>query len=85
MPTVEGSVAQIAVGPAWCCVTINKAGGGSTTVLLWSYPTQPDNATNRLLHANYLAITRDAFIHSKTLRVVHPDDSALVDSVAIKT
>lgn len=84
MATVEGSVSLIYVNPSWCCVTINQTAGGSETVLLWSYTNQPDNATNRLLHANYLALTRDAFVHSKTIQVVHPDSSAIVDSVLIK-
>jgi hypothetical protein len=85
MATVTGSVSQISIFSTFCCVSINKVGGGSETVLLWSYsPSQPDNATNRLLHANFLALTRDAYIHSKTIEVQHPDTSSLVSSVAIK-
>lgn len=85
MAVAEGSVSQIFVNPTYCCVTINTISGGSETVLLWSYDAQSDSATNRLLHANYLAVTRDAYVHNKTLRVTHPTDSALVDSVMIKT
>lgn len=86
MAEVVGTVSNITVGSTYCCVTINKTGGGSETVLLWSYgAAQPDNANNRLLHANYLALTRDAYIHGKTLRVGHPTSSALVDLVVIST
>ena len=82
MPTVEGSVSLIHIVTDYCCVTIDRP-GRSDTVLLWSYYSQPDNAANRLLHANYLALTRDAFIHSKTLSVEHPEDSALVTAVTV--
>lgn len=84
MPDVTGSVFSINMSPMYCCLQIDRSEGGREIVLLWSYDSQPDNATNRLLHANYLALARDAYIHNKTLGVTREQGSALATGVWVE-
>ncbi len=84
MPTVTGTVKQIFVSSATCCVTIDQTSGPDKVVLLWSYPTQEDNATNRLTHGTYLALTRDGYVNGKIVECVIPNNSSLVTSVKIR-
>ena len=84
MPTVIGTVTQIFVNPQTCCVTVDQTSGPNKNCVLWSYPTQEDNATNRLTHGTYLALTRDAYVNGKIVRSVHPNNSSIVSSVRIE-
>jgi hypothetical protein len=52
-------------------------------MLLWSYGTQEDNATNRLTHGAYLAMVRDALLHGRRVEFAHVTGSSLVDSVTL--
>jgi hypothetical protein len=83
MPSVSGTVDRISVFPQFCCVTIRSTATQQRVMLLWSYFSQEDNATNRLLHGGYLAMVRDAFVHNRKVEFLHPSGSALVDSVAL--
>ena len=83
MPLVSGTVDRIIVFPDFCCVTIRTSSTQQRVMLLWSYLTQEDNATNRLLHGGYLGMVRDAFNHNRRIQFSHADGSTLVDSVAL--
>jgi hypothetical protein len=83
MPLVQGTVDRIFVNPSFCCVTLRTAPTQQKVVLLWSYFTQEDNASNRLLHGSYLSLVREALVHDGTIEVFHPTGSALVDSVTL--
>jgi hypothetical protein len=83
MPSVRGTVRQIFVNPAFGCVSMQATSGQNKLMLLWSYTTQEDNATNRLLHGSYLALTRDALTNNKEITYAHATGSALVDSVTL--
>ena len=50
MPTRQGTVDGIFVNPSFCCITLRTAPTQQALLLLWSYLSQEDNATNRLLH-----------------------------------
>ena len=83
MPVASGMVDRISVFPQFCCLTIRTAPTQQRLMLLWSYFAQEDNATNRLLHGAYLAIVRDALVHSREVQVSYASGSALVDSVSL--
>ena len=83
MPVVNGTVDRIFVNPTFCCVTLRTSATATTLMLLWSYGTQEDNATNRLTHGAYLAMVRDALVNGRRIEVGHVTGSALVDSVAL--
>jgi hypothetical protein len=83
MPLVTGTVDRIYVDPSFCCVTLRTAATQQKLMLLWSYLTQEDNASNRLLHGGWLAMVRDALVHDKTVQFSHATGSALVDSTAL--
>jgi hypothetical protein len=83
MPIARGTVDRIDVGPSFCCVTVRTAPTQQTYVLLWSYPTQEDNASNRLLHGAYLGMVRDAYLHHRRVEVTYTAASAIVDAVAL--
>jgi hypothetical protein len=52
-------------------------------MLLWSYLTQPDNASNRLLHGSYLSLVREAAVGGQQVALSHSTGSALVNSVTL--
>jgi hypothetical protein len=83
MPLVSGTVDRIHVDPNFCCVTLRTAPTQQTLMLLWSYLTQEDNASNRLLHGAWLAMVRDALLHDRAVQFSHATGSALVASVAL--
>ena len=83
MPAVNGTVDRIFVNPTFCCVTLRTAATQTKLMLLWSYSAQEDNATNRLTHGSYLAMVREAFVHSRRVEFAHATGSSLVDSVTL--
>jgi hypothetical protein len=83
MPVTRGTVDRIVVGPSFCCVTVRTAPTQQTLLLLWSYPTQEDNASNRLLHGGFLGMVRDAYLHNRRIELTYAASSAIVDSVAL--
>ena len=85
MPNVKGTVDRIFVNPSICCLTIKRSDGSTKVMLLWSYLSQDDNATNRLLHGSYLGMARDALAHNKTIEVSHSSGSAFVNSVSLES
>jgi hypothetical protein len=54
-------------------------------MLLWSYLTQTDNASNRLLHGSYLSLVREAAVGGQEVALSHTTGSALVNSVTLNT
>jgi hypothetical protein len=83
MPIVNGTVDRIFVNPSFCCVTLRTAPTQTKLMLLWSYGSQDDNATNRLTHGGYLALMRDALVHGRRIEFAHATGSSLVDSVTL--
>lgn len=83
MPITQGTVDRIFMNPTFCCVTVRTAPTQQTVLLLWSYLSQEDNATNRLLHGGYLSLVREAYVHHRTVQLSHATGSALVDSVTL--
>jgi hypothetical protein len=83
MPIVRGKVEQVFLDPGFCCVTIRTAPTKQTVMLLWSYLTQPDNASNRLLHGSYLSLVREAAVGGQQVALSHSTGSALVNSVTL--
>ena len=85
MPIVQGKVDRIYVDPIFCCVTVRTGPNQQTLMLLWSYQTQPDNASNRLLHGSYLSLVREAAVGGQEVALFHTTGSALVNSVELNT
>jgi hypothetical protein len=83
MPVVQGTVDRIFVNPTFCCVTVRTAPTQQKLMLLWSYLTQEDNASNRLLHGSYLSLVREALVEHGRVELFHATGSALVDSVTL--
>ncbi len=83
MPLVEGTVDRIFVNPSFCCVTIRTAPTQQRLLLLWSYFSQADNASNRLLHGSYLSLVREAYVHGGNVELFHNTGSSLVESVTL--
>jgi len=83
MATTTGTIRDINVTDDIGCITVNRSGGGSSSLLLWSYITQDDNARNRFTHGMFLSLARDAYIHSKSVSFDHPSGSALVTNVKV--
>jgi hypothetical protein len=83
MPVVQGTVDRIFVNPLFCCVTVRTGPTQQKLMLLWSYLTQEDNASNRLLHGSYLSLVREAIVQGGRVELSHVTGSALVDSVAL--
>lgn len=83
MPVVQGTVDRIYVDQGFCCVTIRTSSTQQKVMLLWSYLTQEDNASNRLLHGSYLSLVREAFVHNAKVELSHNTGSALVKSVTL--
>jgi hypothetical protein len=83
MPVVQGTVDRIFVNPTFCCVTVRTAPTQQKLMLLWSYLTQEDNASNRLLHGSYLSLVREACVHGGRVELFHATGSSLVDSVTL--
>ena len=74
---------QLYLDPNFCCVTIRTAPTKQTIMLLWSYLTQPDNASNRLLHGGYVSLVREAAVGGQQVTLSHSTGSALVNSVTL--
>jgi hypothetical protein len=53
-------------------------------MLLWSYESDPPTAEQRILHNQWLALSRDAFASAKTVQVFHNTGSALAIGVRIE-
>lgn len=83
MPVVQGTVDRIFVNPSFCCVTVRTAPTQQKLMLLWSYFSQDDNASNRLLHGSYLSLVREARVHGGRVELFHATGSSLVDSVTL--
>jgi hypothetical protein len=83
MPVVQGTVDRIFVNPTFCCVTVRVAPTQQKLMLLWSYISQEDNASNRLLHGSYLSLVREAAVQGGRVELSHTTGSSLVDSVAL--
>jgi hypothetical protein len=83
MPSFKGTIKRIFVNPAYCCLTVKPTSGNDKLFLLWSYPTQEDNAKNRLTHGAYLSLARDAYTYNKTVTLSHQQNSSIVDSITI--
>ncbi|MGQ0569591.1 MAG: hypothetical protein ACT4P5_08690 [Armatimonadota bacterium] len=84
MATTTGRIEEINLFESFCCVRVLKTTGTPTYMLLWSYPTQPDNAKNRLLHGMYFSLARDAHVHNRTVRLGHTSGSAFVTSFIVE-
>lgn len=85
MATTKGRIDNISVFDNFCCVRVLETDAGEVAVmLLWSYPTQEDNAKNRLLHGQFLSLTRDALINNRVVTYTHDDGSALVESMLLE-
>lgn len=85
MPIVQGKVDRIYVNPIFCCVRVRTGPTTQTLMLLWSYLTQTDNASNRLLHGSYLSLVREAAVGGLEIALSHTTGSALVESVSLNT
>ena len=83
MPLVQGTVERIWVSTSFCCVTVRTAPTVQKALLLWSYASQEDNASNRLLHGSYLSLVREALVHGKSVELQHESGSSLVDYVVL--
>ena len=85
MAETKGRIDNINVFDGFCCVRVlETAGGDSTTVLLWSYFAQAPSAADRLLHGQFLSLTRDALTHNRIVTFNHPDDSAIITSMMVE-
>jgi hypothetical protein len=83
MPVVQGTVDRIFLNPIFCCVTVRTAPTQQKLMLLWSYLTQEDNASNRLLHGSYLSLVREALVQGARVELAHATGSSFVDSVTL--
>jgi hypothetical protein len=83
MPVVQGTVDRIYVDQGFCCVTVRTSSTQTKVMLLWSYLTQEDNASNRLLHGSYLSLVREALVHGRKVELSHNTASALVNAVTL--
>lgn len=84
MAQTSGTIHSISVFGGFCCVRVLDVDTGSSSyLLLWSYSAQEDNATNRLLHGQFLSLTRDALINNRTVTFGHDSGSALIESMVI--
>ncbi len=85
MAETKGRIDNISLFEEFCCVRVLETDSGDATVLLlWSYFTQEDNARNRLLHGQFLSLTRDAQAGNRLVTFGHPDGSALVESLIVE-
>lgn len=85
MAETKGRIDNITILDGFCCLRVlEEEDGGASVLLLWSYSTQQDNASNRLLHGQYLTLVRDALVNNRVVTFGHEDDSALVDWVVLE-
>ena len=83
MATTTGIVESIYVNDTFCCINVDT---GSTTsfIALWSYSTAGPTTDEQVLHNQWLALTRDGYLNSKTMNFATDDGSALALAVWIE-
>lgn len=85
MAQTKGRIDNISLFDNFCCVRVLETEDNEASfLLLWSYFTQEDNAKNRLLHGQFLSLTRDALVNNRVVTFSHDDGSALVESLVVE-
>ncbi len=69
----------ITANEVWSCVGL----AGGAIMLLWSYAADTPTAEQRILHNQWLALTRDALANARTIEFTHNTGSALATQVRI--
>jgi hypothetical protein len=91
MAEITGTVRCLSISEVVAFTTIDETSGGSETLILWFAPgtgggiPQTLTAFTRVLHSMWVSQLREAHTNNLTVTIIHPNDSAEINSVRLGT